>query len=122
MNYDFRFFIRYSRRRKGLQWVEVYLWDVHPATFYNWDGGRWGYFISTYKNPRIGKFGELHFVKRRLCFDGIVHELDHLRTEWMWANGETITRRNEESMAVRLDQIARNFRKELRKVEPGIQL
>lgn len=70
----------------------------------------------------MGHFGELHFVKRRLRFDGIVHELDHLRTEWMWARGETITRKNEEKMASFLDELCRKFIRELKKKEPNIIL
>jgi hypothetical protein len=117
MEYDFIFFFRGRK-----QFIEVYLWPVHPTTFANWGGGRWGYFHATYINPKAGKFGELHFVKSRLRFDVIVHELDHVRTAWMWANGETITRKNEERMASKLDELAGSFRRELRKFEPRIQL
>jgi hypothetical protein len=117
MDYDFWF--SFNRYR---QFVEVYLWDVHPTTFDNWGGGRWGYWHPVRENVRRGKFGELHFVKSRLRFDTVVHEIDHLRTDWMWCRGETITRKNEERMATILDEIVRRFVRELRKKEPGIKL
>lgn len=111
MKHDFIF---YFYRKK--QWCRVYLWDVHPNTFANWNSGRWGYFEQFWEHPKRGLFGELHFVKSRLRIDTIVHELDHLRTEWMWANGITITRKNEERMATLLDELVRNFLRELKKV------
>lgn len=117
MEHDFRFYFN----RKN-QWADVYLHNVHPTTFARENGGRWAYFLATWKNPRRGLFGELHFIERRLRFDVIVHELDHLRTEWMWAKGYTIDRQNEERMAEFLDSLTRNFLRELRKVEPEIRL
>jgi hypothetical protein len=113
------FLVRFN---KGRQFFEVYLWDVHPTTFAAWGGGRWGYWTGTRTNDRLGKFGEVHFVKNRLRFDTIVHELDHVRTDWMWSRGETITRRNEERYACFLDEIVRKFVRELRKREPKIKL
>lgn len=117
MNHDFK--IRFNHNR---QWATVYLHNVHPNTFYRKGGGRWGWFAPAWTNPKVGLFGELHFVKRRLRFDGIVHELDHLRTAWMWARGETITRKNEERYATLLDELCRKFIRELRKIEPDIKL
>lgn len=111
-------FLIYFNRKK--QFVKVFLWDVHPNTFQNWDAGRWGYFLATYENPKKGLFGEVHFVdsaSRKLREDTVVHELDHLRTEWMWANGETITRKNEERMTEFLDQLVGRFYREYRKLK-----
>lgn len=112
MRYDFRFHFQNKK-----QYSLVYLWDVHPTTFASWKGGYWGYFEKAVDAlPSVGLFGELHFVRSRLRIDTIVHELDHLRTEWMWANGITITRKNEERMATFLDELVRNFLRELKKV------
>jgi hypothetical protein len=101
---------------KNRQWIKVILWDVHPNTFENWKGGRWGYFLAKWENPKIGEFGEVNLVKSRVREDLVVHELDHVRTEWMWANGETITRKNEEKMTEFLDQLVGRFYKEYRKI------
>ncbi len=120
MEHDFRFFFSYFRNKK--QYVEVFLWDVHPTTFAKWRCGRWAYFLAGWESPKSGRFGEIHFVKKSLRFDTIGHELDHVRTEWMWANGITITRKNEERMATLFDQMIRNFLRELRKAEPRIKL
>lgn len=117
MEYDFKF---YFNRRK--QFCEVSLWDVHPNTFARWNSGRWAYFQADYTNPRLGKFGELHFIKSRIRFDTISHELFHLATEWIWSGGDTLTRKNEEKYAVFFDEITRKFIRELRKVEPRIRL
>lgn len=113
------FVVHFNKRR---QFFEVYLWAVHPDTFANWGGGRWGYWQNVRESDRTGKFGEVHFVKGRLRFDTIVHELDHIRTDWMWSRGETITRKNEERYAKFLDEIAGRFIRELRKIEPRIKL
>ncbi len=113
-------FVFYFNRKK--QWSKVYLWDVHQNTFANWRAGRWAYFLPVWENCKYGLFSELHFVKSRLRFDTISHELDHLRTEWMWANGITITRKNEEKMAEFLDLLTRNFLRELRKIDPKVKL
>lgn len=101
---------------KNKQWITIYLWDVHPTTFANWKGGRWGYFIAKWDNPKQGFFGEVHLVKSRVREDLVVHELDHVRTEWMWANGFTITRSNEERMTSFLDELVGKFYREYRKV------
>lgn len=100
---------------KNKQWVKIILWDVHPNTFANWRGGRWGYFISTYENPKIGEFGEVHLVKSRIREDVIAHEMFHVMVEWMWSNGETITRKNEERYTEFLDQLVGKFFKQFNK-------
>lgn len=101
---------------KNKQWITVYIHDVHPNTFANWKAGRWGYFEGKWENPRIGFFGEVHLVKSRVREDLVVHELDHVRTEWMWANGTTITRKNEEKMTEFLDILVGRFYREFRKL------
>lgn len=113
-------FVLYLKSKR--QWIEVYLWGVHPTTFARWDAGRWGYFLATWEKPRIGKFGELHFVENRLRHDTVVHELFHVLVETMWSNGETITRRNEEKYAKILDELDRKFLRELKKIRPKIRL
>lgn len=117
MEYDFKF--HFNRRK---QFCEVYLWKVHPNTFARWGSGRWAYFVASYENPRIGKFGELHFIRDRLRYDVVNHELFHLATEWMWSGGDTITRRNEEKYATFFDEISRRFIQELRKFDKRIKL
>jgi hypothetical protein len=95
--------------------------DVHPTTFYNWGAGRWAFFIAKWENPKIGLFGEVHFVKSRIREDTVAHELDHARTEYMYANGFTITRQNEERMAIFLDNLVggfyRQYNKRIKKVK-----
>lgn len=100
------------------QWVDVYLWDVHPTTFVRWDGGRWGYFEKKWEHPRKGLFGEMHFVRDRLRIDTISHEIDHLRLEWIWANRTAFTSRNEERLIAFKDIILWRFLKKLSKLEP----
>jgi hypothetical protein len=117
MAHDFR--IYFNRKR---QWADCYLHNIHPKTFQRRGGGRWGYFQNNPSSPRVGLFGELHFVRSRIRFDVVVHELEHLRVEWMWARGETITRKNEEKMTSFLDELCRKFVRELRKKEPNITL
>ena len=104
--------------RKKKQWINVYLWDVHPATFKNWGGGRWGYFSSEWENPKKGLLGELHFVKSRINrIDLVVHEIEHARVEWMRANNITITKSNEEKMTILLDELVRKFYREYNKIK-----
>ena len=117
MSHDFRLY--FNRKR---QWSEVYLHDVHPNTFHKGGGGRWGYFTPVRKNSRSGSFGELHFVKRRLRYDLIVHELFHLAVDYVWSKGQVIDRRNEEKMAEFMDGLVRNFVRELRKIDPEVKL
>lgn len=113
---DFR--VYFSNKR---QWLNVYMHDVHPTTFYNWGAGRWAFFIAKWENPKIGLFGEVHFVKSRIREDTVAHELDHARTEYMYANGFTITRQNEERMAIFLDNLVggfyRQYNKRIKKVK-----
>lgn len=103
----------YFRRKR--QWIDVYLHDVHPNTFANRKGGRWGYFVATWTDCRNGVLGEIHLVESRVRIDSVVHELDHARTEWMLAGGTTITRSTEERMATLLDELARKFYQEYEK-------
>ena len=110
-NPDFQ--IYFNKKR---QWANVYLWDVHPSTFEGWGGGRWGYFIAKWENSKQGLFGEIHFVKSRVRHDSVVHELFHLLVEWMWSNGFTITRKNEEAMATFMDELTRKFWREFDKI------
>jgi len=64
----------------------------------------------------MGLFGEVHLVKSRVRPDLIVHELEHARVEWMWNNGITITRQNEERMTEFLDELVRKFYREYDKL------
>ncbi len=117
MEYDFR--LRFNKNR---QFVEVYLWAVHPNTFSKWKGGRWGYWTPIRDSDREGKFGEIHFVRSRLRFDTIIHELEHFRIDYIWSRGDAITRKNEEKYTTFLDEVTRKFLRELRKIQPGIRL
>lgn len=103
----------YFNRRK--QWLEVELWDVHPNTFEKWGAGRWAYFQADWEYPDRGKFGELHFVRSRIRFDVIGHELFHVMAEWIHANRTGITSNNEERLASLFDEMCRKLEKELRK-------
>lgn len=109
------FHLHFNRKR---QWVAVYLWDVHPNTFERWDAGRWGYWLAEWTNCRSGHFGSLHFIRSRLRIDTISHEIDHWRQEWLWANRNAWTGRNEESCIEIKDRLLWRFLKELAKVEP----
>ncbi len=108
---DFK--IIFNRKK---QWINVYLWDVHPNTFSRWKSGRWAYFLATWSNPRWGEFGELHFVKSRIREDVVSHEILHALTEWMYSGGFTITRQNEEKMCELMDELVRKFYREYNKV------
>lgn len=102
---------------KKKQWIEVTLWDVHPNTFQQWKAGRWGYFLATYENPKLGKFGEIHLVKSRVRPSLVIHELNHAWVEWMWSRGETITRKNEERLISFNDSLVDKFYKEYNKLK-----
>lgn len=109
------FCLYFNKRR---QWVSVYLWDVHPSTFASWKAGRWGYWIAEWESPKCGHFGSLHFVRNRLRIDTIVHELTHMRQEWLRANLDAWTGRNEERIVEMGDRLLWGFLRELAKVEP----
>lgn len=113
------FILKFNEKK---QYVEVFLHEVHPNTFQRKKGGRWGYFIATWKNRNSGKFGEIHFVKSRLRFDVIAHEILHALMEWRWENGETFTRKNEERLIGYLDRMVWRFLKELKKIDPKAKL
>lgn len=84
MNPNFRVYFRRKR-----QYFDVFLWDVHPNTFANWDAGRWGYVdLDVQEHHRRGRFADLHFVKSRFRPDNIRHEVDHIVINWMY-NGDT---------------------------------
>lgn len=104
MSETFRVFFNRNR-----QFFDVYLWDVHPTTFSNWKGGRWGYFVYSDEHPRKGKFGEIHLVKRRVRPDLVSHELDHLRMRWCFEKWIIITPRNEEWFCRFGDELTRKF-------------
>lgn len=109
------FIFSFNKKR---QWTKVFLWDVHPNTFERWDAGRWGYFQAEYFHPSVGLFGELHFVKSRLRIDTIYHELDHMRTEWIYANRLAWSTYTEEKFIKFMDQCMWSFLRELSKIEP----
>lgn len=108
-------FLVYFNSKK--QWISVYLHDVHPTTFANWKGGRWGFFVAKWSNPKSGLFGEIHLVKSRARVDLVAHELFHALCEWMWANREPISNRSEEMYASMMDELTRNFYKEYKKLK-----
>jgi len=103
----------YFNRRK--QWLGIYIHDVHPNTFANWKGGRWGYFLPTWGSSRRGKFGELHLVKSRIREDTITHETFHVVCAWLFARNVQLTPKNEEKMAEFQDELVRKFYREYRK-------
>ena len=104
----------YFNRKK--QWLNVYLWEVHPTTFQNWGGGRWGYFVPTYTSTRVGEFGEVHFVRSRIREDLIVHEMFHVLCAWLFCRGVDLSTKNEERMAEFLDELVRKFYREYKKI------
>jgi hypothetical protein len=108
------FTIYFSKKR---QWINVYLWDVHPNTFANWKAGRWGYFEPKWENPRYGFFGEVHLVESRIREDLVVHEMFHVLCEIVWSKRDTITGRNEERHAELLDSLVREFYKGYNKIK-----
>lgn len=106
------FRVYFNRKR---QYINVYLYDVHPTTFANWKFGRWGMFDPKWTNPKDGYFGDIHLVESRVRDDLIVHELAHAWIEWIWANRTAVTSRNEETMVAMLDELVRKFGREYRK-------
>ncbi len=109
---DFRL---YFNRRK--QWVDVYLWDVHPDTFERWGGGRWGYYLAGSERTRRGRFGEIHLVRSRVRADGVAHELVHVLADRMRVRNITWSTYTEERIAVWMDELTRSFWREYRKLE-----
>ncbi len=94
------------------QWFNVFLHDVSPNTFQRRKSGRWGYWLATWSNPRRGLFGEIHLVRSRVRPDVVVHELDHLRCEWLFARNMAITPKNEEWWCTFGDELVRKFYRE----------
>lgn len=107
---------------KKRQWLDVTLWEVHPTTFARWKNGRWAYFQTTWENPKSGQFGELHFVYSRIRFDTVSHEVFHVVAEYLYANRDNITTRNEEKYATLTDELNRKIVREIRKINPKIRL
>lgn len=114
MSRDCSFVFYFNRRR---QWVDVYLWDVHPNTFERWDAGRWGYYHAIREHGRVGKFGELHFVASRVRHDSVAHELFHLFCDILFTRKQAVTERNEEQLAIVFDELTRNFWREYEKIK-----
>lgn len=101
--------------RKNVQFFNVYLYDTTPKTFERHGGGRWGYFVPRWEHPKRGWFGDIHLVKSRVRTDLVIHELDHLRLEWIFANEVTLSTRNEEWFCKFGDELVRNFYREYEK-------
>lgn len=101
---------------KYSQWIDVFIWDVHPNTFQNWGGGRWGYFEAGYEDPRRGFFGELHFVESGMREDTVAHELLHALCAWLFAKWIIITPNNEEKITIKFDELVRKFYRGYRKL------
>lgn len=108
----FRFW--FNRRHN---WVTVYLHDVTPETFMRRGGGRWGYYVAHDGRGRLGKFGELHLVRRRIREDVVVHEIFHLLADWLRFRKVELNDRNEEKIAQWFDEMVRNFYKEYKKLQ-----
>lgn len=104
---------KYGKKRR--LWVDVYLRDVLPSTFYSWGGGWWAYYSYNKDRGRYGKFGELHFVKSRVREDVVAHELIHLLGDYLRSRGTGINVYNEESIAIMFDHWVRTFWREFRK-------
>jgi hypothetical protein len=99
------------------QYINVFVYDVHPTTFERWNGTYWAYFEPTWTNPKDGEFGQLHMVKSGIREDTVAHELFHVLCEFVWANRDAITGKNEEKYAELFDSLIRNFYREYRKLE-----
>lgn len=103
----------YFRQKK--QWITVTLWEVHPVTFARWKMGRWACWNPTWHDPKLGEFGELHFVKSRITFDTIAHEVFHAVVEYAWANRQSLFAK-EEKFAELTDELCRKVVREVRKL------
>lgn len=110
---SFGTFTIYFNKRK--QWIVVQVWDVHPTTFKNWGGGRWGYFDPVWEKPNEGLFGELHLVRSGIREDTVAHELLHVVLGWCFANWIIPTPKNEEKICTFNDELTRKFWKGYRK-------
>jgi hypothetical protein len=108
---EFRLY--FNRRR---QWVDVFLWDVHPNTFERWQAGRWAYYQAHAERGKCGKFGELHFVRSRVRHDTLAHELIHLLGDYLRDRDATINVYNEERIAMLFDGWTRQFWREYGKL------
>ena len=111
-------FTIYFNKKK--QWITVTVWDVHPATFKSWGGGRWAYFNPLWNEtegctPRKGLFGELHLVKSGIREDTMAHELLHVVLGWCFANWIIPTPKNEERLCEFIDELTRKFWRGFRK-------
>lgn len=109
----------YFNRR--LQWLNFFLESVTPQTFHRQGGGRWGYYLRTFQQPRRGEFGEIHHVESRAeREDSIVHELAHAWIDILrmrqGSDTVSITLDNEEKYISILDGLVRNFYREYRKL------
>lgn len=100
----------YFNRRKF--WINVYLDDVHPATFERRGGGRWGYFVA---GGGEGQFGDVHLVASRVRHDVVVHELFHVAAAYMLSHWCLLTPKTEERWASLLDELTRGFWREYEK-------
>lgn len=103
------FRVYFDKRRA---WIGVYLDDVHPSTFDRHGGGRWGYFVS---GGSEGQFGDVHLVASRVRPDVVVHELFHAVAAYMLGRWCLLTPKTEERWASLLDELVRNFYRELGK-------
>lgn len=103
------------------QYYEVHLHDVSPEVFAEWADTRWGFYwgYNPAKNRRIysGFFGEIHFVSSRITHDSVVHEVDHLRWDWIRVRHITPSPRNEERLTSLLDELVRGFWREYAKIK-----
>jgi len=118
------FRVYFNHRR---QWVDVFMEDIHPDTFQERSGSRWGYFTGVGGDDRRGRrglFGELHFVVKKFRHDTVAHELLHLWIEWIRTGrrrGEVREpavipySKTEEKYCDLFDEITRHFWKEYEK-------
>jgi hypothetical protein len=111
MDRSFRVFFRRKQ-----QFYDVYLHNTTPTTFNRRGGGRWGYFVPRWENPKVGLFGEIHLVQSRVRYDSVQHELDHLRCAWIFGNRVNLSTRNEEWFCRFGDELIRNFYREYKKI------
>ena len=97
--------------------MDVFLHEVTPETFNRRGGGRWGYYLACDSRGRRGKFGELHIVRRRVREDVVAHELFHLLADWLQFRKVELNDRNEEKIAVWMDELTRSFWREYKKLQ-----